>query len=488
MEEYALRYPGRRWEIVYSSYEGVQRFGVDEVQRMLQRYLPYVVAVRAAGSEKPDADVHRILIGTVGQHAGVAAFIQRGLVDAPKGCGGYSIAVFRNGEAITAVIAGADEAGVMYGAQDFNARVLGLGVVEEKPDLQQAALDRLADVKFTTAPAIDNRGIWTWGYVIYDYKRFIDNMARLRMNMLTTWNDQPPLNCPQIIEYAHSRGVKIVLGFHWGWGVDKYDIFKQADRDEIRRSVVENYRRNYAHLKADGVYFQTLTEHTTTAKDGLTTAKAACMLVNETARELLADQGDLYIQFGLHATSIQDRFADLADLDSRVTIVWEDAGSLPYTYSAEIDLSAVDAPGRLGRTPQETIDYSKKLATFRPGTEFALVPKGWTALRWDCEFEHHGPFILGERDAAFVAARLQRRQRWWDHANSAWLRNYPLAAKFYREILACKPPKVTATALIEDGVFEAAIQPSASLLAQTLWDPCREDSEILKQAMSPYYR
>ncbi|MCE5277874.1 MAG: hypothetical protein ABFD92_00550 [Planctomycetaceae bacterium] len=487
MEEYALRYSGRRWEIVYARYEGVQQFAVDELQRTLQRYLPYVVAVRAAGTERPDADVHRILIGTAAGHAGVAECMARGHVDKPQGAGAYSIAVFKKGEASTAVIAGADEGGVLHGAMDFCGRVLGLGVVEEKPDLQQAALDRLAEVRYATAAAIDNRGIWTWGYVIYDYQRFIDNMARLRMNMLTIWNDQPPLNAPQIIEYAHSRGVKIVLGFHWGWGLEKFDIFSKPQRDEIRRGVVENYRRNYAHLKADGIYFQTSTEHTTTARDGVTTAKAACMLVNETARELLDEQGDLYIQFGLHATSIQDRFGDLADLDHRVTIVWEDAGALPYTYGAEVNPDAVDEPG-FPRTPEGTIEYSRKLATFRPGTEFALVPKGWTALRWDCEFEHHGPFILGQRDETFVASRLQRRQRWWDAANSAWLRNYPLAARFYREMLACKPPKITATALIEDGVFEARIQSSAALLGQILWDPRRDDGEILRQAMSPYYR
>jgi hypothetical protein len=35
---------------------------------------------------------------------------------------------------------------------------------------------------------------------------------------------------------------------------------------------------------------------------------------------------DLDIQFGLHATSILDNYTCLEELDSRITITWEDAG------------------------------------------------------------------------------------------------------------------------------------------------------------------
>ena len=37
------------------------------------------------------------------------------------------------------------------------------------------------------------------------------------MNRLLFWNDDAPLNCQEIIDYAQSRGVKVVLGFAWGW-------------------------------------------------------------------------------------------------------------------------------------------------------------------------------------------------------------------------------------------------------------------------------
>ena len=113
---------------------------------------------------------------------------------------------------------------------------------------------------WTEAPCIERRGIWTWGYVIYDYERFIDNMARLKMNTLTIWNDCPPENCSDVIEYAHARGVETVLGFHWGWGLPSFSLASREDRDAMRKQVVANYETNYRHLDLDGIYFQTLTE------------------------------------------------------------------------------------------------------------------------------------------------------------------------------------------------------------------------------------
>ena len=45
---------------------------------------------------------------------------------------------------------------------------------------------------------------------------------------------------------------------------------------------------------------------------------------------------------------------------------------------------------------------------------------------------------------------------------------------------------LTVTALVEDGVFEQAIQPSVALFAETVWNPHRDEAEILQLALSPY--
>ena len=116
-----------------------------------------------------------------------------------------------------------------------------------------------------------------------------------------------------------------------------------------------------------------------------------------------------------------------------------------------------------------------------------MVAKGWTTLRWRTEFEHHGPFIQGERAPEFIRQRLKERQPRWDEVNRLWLENYPQALQFYRGVLAQSPSGMTVLGLIEDGLFEEKIQFSAALLGEMLWNPNRSDKEILAEARNPYY-
>ena len=217
-------------------------------------------------------------------------------------------------------------------------------------------------------------------------------------------------------------------------------------------------------------------------------AALACKWVNRISADLYAIKPDLHIQFGLHATSIVDDYTDLAALDPRVTITWEDVGAMPFSYEPVTDL------GPLGFTKPESlldsegsIEYSKRLVSFRANRHFAMVPKGYTALRWDTEFEHHGPIILGERDEAWIEKRRAERKPRWDRVNTLWLRNFPHAARFYREILDCAPERMTVTALVEDGLLECAIEPAVALFAETVWNPRRDDADLLRRAMCPYF-
>lgn len=488
---YRERYAGTRWSVLFGSYDGVERFAVNELQAYVQRYLPYVLEVRQAELVDQIGDDNAILIGTPNNNPLIAQAIAKGFVPAPEGAQGYSISCGKspwNEERRLIVIAGSDASGVLYAVQDLDARVLRTRVhVGDPPDLR-AAFDKMPDFAIAERPAIDNRGIWTWGYPIYDYRRFLDNMARCKMNMLTVWNDYPPLNSREVIDYAHSRGVQIIFGFHWGWGIDDFDPTDADQRAAMKDEIVRNYRENYAGLGLDGIYFQTFTEHTKLDMGGKSTAQLACEFVNDVADAMLAIDPYLQIQFGLHATSIRERYTDLSGLDPRVTITWEDAGCIPYAYDPTKEFNYGVFNSTEGLDPLDgTIDYSRRIATFRPGTEFAIVPKGFAWLRWQSEFEHHGPFILGERDPEFIEQRLAHHQPVWDRINALWLENYPMAVRFYREVLDCNPPSFTATALIEDGMFEARIQPSVAILAETLWNPRRDEKEILRLALSPHY-
>lgn len=491
MRGYRQRYVGTRWSLLYGSHDGIERCAVDELQRYVQRYLPYVLEVRKAEPAERINDDNAILTGTAENNPLIAQAIERGLLAAPQGTEGYSIACGkspRDEDKRVMIVAGSDPNGVLYGVQDLDARVLRTRIHQSDPPDMRAAFDKLPDFEISEHPAIDNRGIWTWGYPIYDYKRFIDNMARCKMNMLTIWNDCPPLNSRDVIDYAYSRGVRIVFGFHWGWGIDDFNPNDPDQRRAMKNEIVRNYRENYAHLGLDGIYFQTFTEVFKTHIGDKSIAALACEWVNDVARTILDQQPDLQIQFGLHAISIRENYTDLAELDPRVTITWEDAGCVPYSYDPTTDYNYGVFTVPDGADPAEmTIEYSRKLATFRPGTGFAMVPKGFAWLRWQTEFEHHGPFILGERDPEFIKRRLAERQPFWDRANALWIENYPLAQRFYRAILDCNPPSFTATALIEDGMFEERIQPSVAILAETLWNPRRDEKEILRLALSPHY-
>jgi len=485
-ESHKKRYDGLRWQIVFGPGGEIDKTAMIELQRSVQAFLPYVVEIHTP--DDFDSNGHLILLGTPDNNPALKKVIDNGFIKAPKQPQGYAISVNSspfNPQARLVAIAGYDSAGMLYGVMDFIARVLSVQIKAKRPDQLRAAFDNMPDVDISEAPSIDERGIWTWGYVIYDYRLFIDNMMKLKMNMLTIWNDCVPLNIDNVISYAHARGVKIVLGFHWGWGLDDIDLSKAEDRRRIKEMVVENYRLNYMNLPIDGIYFQTLTEHTTREMGGRSVSSLACELVNETAHEILEIKPDLSIQFGLHAISIGERYTDLKDLDKRIVITWEDAGTIPYSYEPTTDPK--DAWMKDYASPEQTLSYSKKLAAFRPGTAFALVPKGWNSLDWKDEFEHHGPFVLGERDAEWVKRRRLEKQSHWNRIDNLWLKNHKIAAKFYSEIAALNLPSVIATGLVEDGIIEEGTPISVRLFADTLWNPNRNSDERIRLCSSPFF-
>ncbi|CAN5392402.1 hypothetical protein BH09VER1_BH09VER1_08120 [soil metagenome] len=482
--EFKRVYPGPRWNLLFGAFQGIERTAVVELQKILQYYLPYTLVAEAASGADPATLEHVALLGTPSSNKWIAALVESGQLSAPSGDEGYSIALVDSpwGPGCRLlVIAGLAGAGVLYGVQEVAARLFGGGTLLDGFAGRAAWLETCDSFALTETPVVPRRGLWTWGYPIISYQRYLDHMVRLKLNALTLWNDCVPLNLPEVLNYAHLRGIRVTLGFHWGWGHrGSINLSAASDRRRVKEAVLLTYRTQYAHLDHDGIYFQTLTEHKDLLLAGRSTAFWACELVNDTAAELLAEFPDLKIQFGLHATSIGENYRDLATLDSRVTIVWEDCcGQVPYSYyPAQISEVTADF--------ETMLDYSRRLATFRPGVPMALVSKGWSCIRWLTDFENHSGFILGEQSRLYSAERLLLRQNEWDRINAHWFEHYPLAARFYREMLAVNP-QLIANALVEDGAFEEAIQPSVALFAETLWNPAQSDSEILRRALRPFY-
>jgi hypothetical protein len=485
-KDYNPRYAGPRWHLIYGSYTGVEEFALNELQKMTQRYVPYVIEVRSA-REPVNHDANLLVVGTSVNNPLIAEIASKGAFELPTKPESYTTICLRspwNKERRIVVVAGADSSGTLYGAIDFNKRLASL--TSDDPTRIRETLDNLGEFSAEESPALENRGIWSWGYVIYNYRRFFDNMARLKLNRLLFWNDIPPLNCRQVIDYAHSRGVKVVLGFPWGWGVENLNPKSSEDRRLVKDDVLCRVETSYEHLGMDAIYFQTFTETSNKEIGGTPIAVLARDWVNDIAGAVLSRYPTLHIEWGLHATSILDNYNDLESLNPKVEIVWEDAGVIPYSYDPVPTISEGGHHNPLDSV-DATIEYSKKLATLRPHNGFAMVAKGWTTLRWGTEFEHPGPFIMGERAASFIEERLRERQPRWDYVNSLWLVNYPYALRFLQQVRDFSTAKMTVLALIEDGLFEEKIQPSAALFAEMLWNPSRSTNQLLELAMSPYY-
>ena len=483
---YKPRFPGPRWHLVYGAYLGVEEFALNELQRTLQRFVPYVIEIHQA-AEPLNHDANHILIGTLTNHPFIDDLSKKGLFEAPTRSEGYSSVCIRspwNPERKLVVIAGTDAAGVLYGVIGFNKRLIGL-TPDDPKDMRQT-LDTIAEFSTQEHPLVENRGIWCWGYTIYDYRRFIDNMARLKMNRLNFWNDVPPLNCKEIIAYAHSRGIKVVLGFSWGYDLSTLDPNSSSDRQTVKEDVLCQIAMHYQHLDMDAIYFQTFTETRDLESGGRPIAELATDWVNDIAGAVLNRYPEMTIEWGLHASSILSNYKYLKRLDPRIVIVWEDAGVIPYSYDPLTTNAAGEIPAMLN-SPVETLEYSKKLATFRDHTEFSMVAKGWIQMRWHTESEHHGPYIMGERAAVFIRNRARERQARWDLVNTLWLQNYPEALRFFAEVRDCTSSKMSVLGLVEDGLFEEKIQLSVALFAEMLWNPHRDAKGVLKGATNPYY-
>jgi hypothetical protein len=501
MDTHPLRFEGKRWTIVYGAYRGIEAVAVDELQRIVQGCQPYVVAVRPAAGFKPAPGEFALYVGTPANHPRIEELVRRKQLPLPSSREGCAVTLGtvpgKAGGRFMAV-AGSDAKGVLNGVADFGAKVVGKQATPIQEHDRRAAFDRLPDLTFGGQPALENRGLWTWGYVIYDYRRFLDNMARLKLNMLVIWNDCAPLNLAAIVRHAHARGIRVICGFHWGWGL-KVTLSDRAARKRIKATVLAAYEEQYRDQGIDGIYLQTVTEHAETELGGKSTAALACEWVNDIGRALLARYPHLTIQFGLHATSIVEHYEDLKPLDERIAIIWEDAGTVPYSticretgatvYTPALEFPADSHLARHGLGDVNgTIEFSKRLAAFRGKAEFGLCPKGYANLDWEHEFEHHGPFILGERTAEFIRQRHDRKKPGLDAMDRQWLKAAPHAARFYREVRAEARGPMTAVALVEDALFEQAIAPSVALFAETVWNPHQPDDALIDTSLSGYYR
>lgn len=362
----------------------------------------------------------------------------------------------------TVIIEGSDECGVLYGCTDFyNKYIVSREYIDNSAIYWENPFERpLCDFEYRSHPAVSERGIWTWGHVIYNYRGFIDNMVKLKLNAITIWNDHVPANAKEMVEYAHSAGIKVIWGYSWFWDTDCNKIDVSAVQDSIP-GILEKYEKDYLPLGGDGIYFQSFTELDKEYIGDVLIAKAVTDFVNSASAKFFEKYPDLELQFGLHANSVKQKLEYIKNVDTRVRIVWENCGAFPFDYIPK----AVE-------NFNETMEFVGNIAKLRgENDKFGVVTKGLTKLKWS-SFEHmDGSIFTGVSSKHIRDNRIRRKNPIWRYLQSYWFTNSNYVEEAIKLMTDAKRGNLYISALVEDGMFEENIMFPVALYAEILWDP-----------------
>lgn len=441
-------------------------------------FLPYVLTVTTASEldEEKESYYNIIAVGTAQDNPYIAALVKEGIISIPDDPDGYALRVLesrKNPEKQLTVLAGASSHAVCYAVSEYIGNYL--------PETESRDLHKLRFVPYFTrktaetyrikTPKIRERGIWTWGHVIYDYKRLIDNMQRLRLNIITVWNDYPPINAREFIEYAHKAGIKVIWGFSIGWGY-KVNISDNSELDRIIDAALEHYEKNYLDLGGDGIYFQSFTETDQDTQDGINIACAVKIYVNKIYERFKSRFGDIRIQFGLHATSVKKYLDEIGGIDPGIEVIWEDLGCFPYEYNPE---NTEDS--------EQMLSLTERITTLGEGN-MGVVLKGLSCLEW-FQFENQfGRYPMGVWNERSVESRRDGQRKFWRRVNALWLKNGHLAKDALLRLSSGGAN--TAEALVEDGLLEEVIPLAVAVMAELMWDPeCEMEDIVYRAAIRP---
>lgn len=470
------------WLIIYGKKDGVEGYALRQLNGMVQKFIPYVVRIVQGKSVSDEILRHNLMvIGTKYSNSLISEFDRRGVIRIDT-LRKESINVRVTGNPFEPnlqliVIAGADENGVLYATREFEHYIVDRATKVDSAGIHYRLpfLNRFDENNLQGSPAIEYRGLWTWGHVIYDYRRYLDHMSKWKMNIIVIWNDFAPINAGEIVSYAHERGISVIMGYSWSWG-ESVDPNSGEDLEKWSKMIIEKYEREYRNTGCDGIYFQLgFTETNITEIGGKSTAALATEWVNTIARKLLDTNPKLRIMFGLHATSIKEGYEALKGVDERIEIIWEDIGlpipQFPYSYD----------PSMISNY-ETAIDYTSKVSRLRMREEnFGIIAKGMTNLDWK-NFEHQpDSFILGEYEPEFVSRRAMEKMPRWKHVEMEWRKNLKCFTEITKAIIESKPARMTILGLLEDGLWEEKMWLPVGLFAETMWNPYLPPNDVVQK-------
>ena len=481
-----------RWVIIAESYSGLIRKGVELLNKTVtDLYQDFLSVYTVDNLEKGILENCNVILLGKNESSLIQHLIAGGHITPCSKAQGYSAVIADsvwNPEKQMVVIAGFDDHGTLYGCVDFCNQYCGNHIYKcgRFPDCIQKGYfetpfhEKLPQWSKISAPDVQDRGIWTWGHTIYDYRAFLENMVQLKLNEVVIWNDYAPINAEDVVNYAHEWGIKLIWGFAWGWGVDCNTSAKLDEESlkELRDQIVAKYDREYAHSNCDGIYFQSFTELQTAYIGDKLIAETVVDFVNDTAGVLLAKYPDLHIQFGLHAWSVKEHTQYIAKVDPRVYIVWENCGCFPFE-SEFADVGDENNPGDLAATRE----FVEKITVLRGKEDrFGAVLKGMCALDWSTFIHQQPAQILGVRSNQFIAKRSDRQSKIWKYRQGGWVR-YVENVRLIVQSMVKDKDYMNIQGLVEDGMFESYISLPVAIYAETLWDCQKDGMETVQQVM-----
>lgn len=434
--------------VFYGAYDtAIQKKAVEVLSELLLDYTGQYPAFYKEGTKVDTSEFKVIYLGTKKDNAYINKNSTATLTKPEE----YAVKI----ENDVVMIEGFDDAGVLYGVVDFYNKFL----IDIQYVKCSSYSEKLPDFYLQSAPSIKNRGLWTWGHEIYDYKSYIDNMIKLKMNTLVMWNEYLPINAKEVFEYAKGCNVKIVWGYSW-----LYNFNKPVELDNLDSKIdgiIEEFENSYSDICSGGIYFQTFTESNEESFFGMDIAKTATDFVNKVSSKIFEKYPNLELQFGLHATSVKNKLDIIKGVDKRVRIVWEDCGAFPFTYQPNA-INGFD----------DTVEFIKKTAILRGNDDkFGVVTKAFCCLNWK-EFVHHvGPFNIGVSTKKTKEKKYLQQENVWRWVQSFWTTNKDKAQTMIKTMSDIKGGDMYCTALVEAGLFEEKINFAVALYGELLWNP-----------------
>ena len=452
------------WKIIYTKYEGITARAINLLSKeagklLIREEMVYRIYVLPCEKEGADVPKNAFFIGLYDESETIRKFVSESEVPDD----GFAVKVVKkpdDPDGSFVFLTAKTEQELFYSVvsflDDYIPSHAPFGGANPMPDL---IFDKpLPECVYSESPDHKTRSVFTWGHSVNDYRGYIDNMARIKLNELILWNDYIPLNIREIIDYAHSYGIRVVLGYSWGWREigNKSAQITSESINSVKNIAIREYREKYAPLKCDGIYFQSFTERKEDCVGGKLISRLVTEMVNEIAQELWKTTPDLRLIFGLHATSVKNRLEEIAKVDPKIEILWKDCGDFPFNYNSYVTSE---------EGFEETLGFVKKILRLREGKGVGVVYKSVMMLDWSKAVGQSGPYVMGENSVRIADHDRKMRAKAWRKYSADWMCNGIYAHRLTQFI---KDNQLSDTNMCLAGTFDGGIYLPFAICAQMI--------------------